>query len=388
MDEESDSWIPPSAQPCTNPSTEDAAQKCLKRKNATPEPTATRLIKQSRTTKRIHPRSQIGNSGQKNEQQSRIRRPIRIQKNGTVLPSRRVVDHWNLNSDGHQHAENELSGSTVWRESRETKLAKQFEGGRGGGIRMSDAVGTGAPGGGKRGVWIESIGHELDPGQRTIEQCFDSAGKSKGSLSGLQSNLPLLPATTPKPISDTKTSDLQNHELVDSPAAPSSDIFANTVIYINGSTLPFMSDHNLRYLIVQNGGTMASALLRKRVTHVIVTAKVDAPSTEPDAPPSTLAAYLQGQSRNAALRKVSVGGGLAAGKIRQEIGRVASSTAAKVKYVTAKWVLDSIDAGKRLNEKPYMDWRFVEARQGSVIDYFGAGKRLDENITCHNSKDE
>src|ERR1700760_814906 len=301
MDEESDSWIPPSAQPYAAIPIEDEAQNCLKRKNATPETTATRLIKQPKVGETISTRPQTESSSQETKQLPRVRRRIRLQRNGAALPSRIICDPWNVNSNGHQHAENKLSGSVAWRESRERKLAKQFEAGRGGGIRVADSVGPGASNGGKNGAWIESIGHARESGQRTIEECFVGAAQSKRAVIDFQSNHFPSKMNTKKPNADSPQSNLAVNQppgLDGHTTPPCSDILSNTVIYINGSTQPFISDHALRHLIVQNGGTMSTALLRKRVTHVIVTAKVAAPSTEPNAPSSTLAAHLQGQSRD------------------------------------------------------------------------------------------
>jgi hypothetical protein len=375
MDEESDSWIPPSAQPYAAPPIEDEAQTCLKRKNATTETAATRLIKQPKVGETISSKSQIERSSQETKQPPRVRRLIRLQRNGAALPGRIIFDPWNANSNGHQQAENKLSGSVAWRESKERKLAKQFEAGRGGGIRVADSVGPGAPNGKKNRGWIESVGHERESGQKTIEECFGGAAQSKRAIIGYQSNLFPSKMTTQNPNPGSPKH--QSPELCGHSTPPCTKLFANTVIYINGSTQPFVSDHALRHIIVKNGGTMSTALLRKRVTHVIVTAKVTAPSTDPDAPPSTLAAHLQGQNRDAALRKVSAGGGLAAGKIQREIERAASKAAAKVKYVTANWVLDSIEAGRRLSERAYMDWRFVEAGQETVNKYFDCGEGSD-----------
>ncbi|KAF5852685.1 hypothetical protein GGP41_008102 [Bipolaris sorokiniana] len=60
-------------------------------------------------------------------------------------PARRAFfDPWNSSSTGHQRAENWLSGSTLWRTSRNLKLGEQFKGGRHGGKRIADTVGAGS----------------------------------------------------------------------------------------------------------------------------------------------------------------------------------------------------------------------------------------------------
>lgn len=53
-------------------------------------------------------------------------------------------DAWNCSSTGHQRAENRLSGSTGWRQSRSSKLSYQFKSGGTGGPRISDQVGAGS----------------------------------------------------------------------------------------------------------------------------------------------------------------------------------------------------------------------------------------------------
>ncbi|PSK46265.1 DNA repair protein REV1 [Elsinoe australis] len=77
-------------------------------------------------------------------------------------PAKEIFDPWNSSSTGHQRAENRLSGSTSWRDSRTAKLSEQFRSGLSGGKRVADTVGAGsesfvrgertANGGWKRGV--------------------------------------------------------------------------------------------------------------------------------------------------------------------------------------------------------------------------------------------
>lgn len=65
--------------------------------------------------------------------------------------SPRFFDAWNSSSTGHQRAENRLSGSTSWRQSRNQKLGEQYKGGLTGGKRVSDTVGAGSDHHGKEG---------------------------------------------------------------------------------------------------------------------------------------------------------------------------------------------------------------------------------------------
>lgn len=74
-----------------------------------------------------------------------------------------------------------------------------------------------------------------------------------------------------------------------------SNLLSGTSIYINGTTLPQISDHKLKHLLVAHGANVASFMARKGVTHIIV------------APPGTTGA--------------GAGGGLAARKLQMEISR-------------------------------------------------------------------
>ncbi|XHG02850.1 hypothetical protein AWENTII_006175 [Aspergillus wentii] len=98
---------------------------------------------------------------------------------------------------------------------------------------------------------------------------------------------------------------------------------SGTTIYINGSTMPLISDHRLKHLLVANGATIAISLARRSVTHVIV-----------------------GKPNTGAGKGVGAGGGLAATKLQSEIDRCARG----VKVVGAEWALESIKASKRLSE--------------------------------------
>jgi hypothetical protein len=374
---EEEDWIPTSAQqPCKAAFQDDenAAQKCLTRKTATPEapPIIERPLKRM---KNVDSRSQKSMITQEQQSKPHVHQPIRLQRNGGALPSRTIFDPWNVNSAGHQRAENAISGTIAWRESRENKLYNQFQAGRSGGRRVADLVGAGATGRGKIGDWIKGLKQDpkQDPKQPTIKECL-AVARQRRSQRILQRQA-LLCTKSSSPVKPPPASSPENHGPNSQPSAPlKSTIFANTVIYINGSTAPLISEHALRQLIVQHGGRTSIALLRKSVTHVVLTPKASALATTPDAPPSTLAAEIRGLDRITALRQVSAGGGLAAVKMAREVSLSGTSRGEKVIYVSPAWVLDSVKAGRKLSERPYMDWRFVAARQGSVMKYFGPAK--------------
>ena len=59
-------------------------------------------------------------------------------------PTKHIFDPFNSSATGHQRADNRLSGSTSWRDSRSLKLREQFSSGASGGKRVSDTVGAGS----------------------------------------------------------------------------------------------------------------------------------------------------------------------------------------------------------------------------------------------------
>ena len=83
------------------------------------------------------------------------------------------------------------------------------------------------------------------------------------------------------------------------PVSAKPNIFIGTTMFINGSTLPLISDHRLKRLLVDHGAQISIHMARKAVSHVII-----------------------GQP-NAISNKATLGagGGLSARKLQQEIAR-------------------------------------------------------------------
>jgi len=115
-------------------------------------------------------------------------------------------------------------------------------------------------------------------------------------------------------------------------AAPESSIFANCTIYLNGSFSPTIGDLELKRLLVSHGANVVYALGRKSCTHVIL------------------------------------GRGLAGGKIQKET-TVKNN---RVQYVNVHWVLESIQAGKRLSEARFSVIK--HSKQTSVHELFATTK--------------
>lgn len=299
-------------------------------------------------------------------------------------PSKQIFDPFNSSATGHQRADNRLSGSTSWRDSRSIKLREQFSSGVGGGKRVSDSVGAGsldfgqdgrtenggwekgAKGlrtGGQQSIW-ESMKVKKEDGERpakrvkteestakpnTIVSPFTPYRKQDGTvresswtsheLSPSDLLEPIDPSSAPQiagtvpvkqehdatqpPPSTRERTEVSNVDDEPQPKVPTApQIFANLTIYLNGCTAP-LSDHKLKHLISTHGGNMSISLGRRTVTHVIL-GKINANG--------------------------GCGGGLAGTKIQKEIATLRGKS---VKFVTAEWIVDSIKAGKRLPESRY-----------------------------------
>ncbi|KAK4941836.1 hypothetical protein LTR10_018312 [Elasticomyces elasticus] len=268
---------------------------------------------------------------------------------------------------GHQRAENRLSGSTSWRDSRAYKLRHQFRDSTGGGgdNHLSDLVGAGSEGFGKdgrkeNGDWEKGAPGLRENGWQDIRSLMDGNRKrSAGSVEGengrdsateLKKRRTLhdrdLEEASPGPnhpdprLACTQRQPRSTHdEERPEPVAQPPQIFRNLNIYLNGSTAPLISDHRLKQLFAQHGGNTSIGLGRRTVTHVII--------------------------------GDDCGGGLASTKIQKEVALVGGKG---VKYVTAQWILDSIEKGIRQPEARYvpknLDGRIGGSGQASVRTMF------------------
>ncbi|KAI0509419.1 BRCA1 C terminus domain-containing protein [Xylaria bambusicola] len=274
-------------------------------------------------------------------------------------------DPWNSSSTGHQRAENRLGGSTGWRDSRNRKLMSQFTGGAGGGKRVSDTVGEGSQ------DWDPKAKALITPEMRSRAQSsvFDmlanpgsmkpssySSGSAPAPPSLMTSNSASFSnfgeSASKKPgPSDSMTAEerlmLQRKEEDDAreQAKQPRGIFDGVVVYLNGSTHPLISDHKLKHVLAEHGGSMSSHLGRRKVTHVIL-------------------------GRPAA-GGYGAGGGLAGGKLQREISKMSGPA---VKFVGVQWVLESIKAGKRLPEARFADLKIAARGQQSVYGLYSRQK--------------
>lgn len=219
----------------------------------------------------------------------------------------KTFDPWNSSATGHQRADNALGASTGWRASRNKKLMSQFAGGAGGGQRVSDTVGEGAR------DWDPRVGAVVPPLVRMRAKCSvadmlakpgamrASLGEASVSASSIREGMASLgrgsEATTAEERSvlvDKRREEEGDEEM----KKPGRRLFDGVVVYLNGSTHPLISDHKLKHVLAEHGGSMSSHLGRRRVTHVIL--------GRPAA-----GAYGSGS-----------GGGLAGGKLQREIAKM------------------------------------------------------------------
>ncbi|KAK5116899.1 hypothetical protein LTR62_006620 [Meristemomyces frigidus] len=324
-------------------------------------------------------------------------------------PKRSIFDPFNSSATGHQRADNRLSGSTSWRDSRSLKLRAQYTGGTGGGQRVSDTVGAGSldfgvdgrtenggwvPGAqglrkeGQKSLWESTPGLTVDkdierPSKRIkVDEIEEEKKPTKvvnpytpfrredgkiretswtsheSSPSHLLSPIdPHSSNTTPSEITSSAERAQDTQTTAKTPASPVEttqthpQVFTNLNFYINGSTMPLISDHKLKYLIAAHGGNHSISLGRRTVTHVLIAKPANS------------------------TRGRGCGGGLAGTKIHKEITRLRGES---VKFVTAEWVLESIKAAKRLPEREFEALRLAPSGVGSVADMFKGGKGSEE----------
>ncbi|KAK3691929.1 hypothetical protein LTR37_018360 [Vermiconidia calcicola] len=298
-------------------------------------------------------------------------------------PTKEVFDTFNSSATGHQRADNVLSGSTSWRDSRQKKLHSQFNSGTGGGKRVSDTVGAGSLDFGKdgrtaSGGWIQGASGLRKGGQKSIWESMPGARidkdverpakrvkteqptptnvvnpytpftKQDGSIretswtshesspSHLLSPIdPNSSASPTQPIPDPDNADIAQ-EVGEIP-----QLFANLAFYINGSTAPAVSDHKLKRLISERGGQVSVGLGRRTVTHVII-----------------------GRPNS----NGGCGGGLSGSKLHKEVARKGGNA---LQYVTAEWVLESIREGKRLPESRFKGVNIAPKGVSSITSMFG-----------------
>ncbi|KAL9618191.1 MAG: hypothetical protein Q9160_007087 [Pyrenula sp. 1 TL-2023] len=236
-------------------------------------------------------------------------------------PTKKWFDPWNSASTGHQTAQNILSGSTSWRQSRSYKLSHQLgdTSGEGGRYHRADLVGAGSENFGKdgrkaNGSWEKGAVGLRERGCQDIRESLGAVKKQASNSAGAEVQAKKRPRALIEPLEregfvarrqktePTLEVTLGSKDTANSTGGQtlSSEVLTGVTVYINGSTAPLVGDHKLKQLIARHGGHVAIALGRKTVTHVIL----------------------------------SESGGLAAGKLQKEIEKTRGKD---IRFVTAGW---------------------------------------------------
>ena len=268
----------------------------------------------------------------------------------------RVFDPWNSSATGHQRADGpSLSHTTAWRNTRTDKLARQFAFGdcrvdnnKGSGtgewtwIRDEDAAdadtaanaSAGAGAGAKHGYqdirdfMAVTKKRKISSDDRGVHKVKRIPASTATATSTSTSTSAPEPEPVPVPVPVPKPARKLEHEPAHEPVPQhahqqqqqqqqqqhtGSQILAGTTIYVNGSTMPLISDHKLKHLLVAHGAKLSLALARKPVTHVIIGRPAVSSGT--------------GSAGKGA------GGGLAATKLQKEIDKCGRGT----KVVGVEW---------------------------------------------------
>ncbi|KAF4439834.1 DNA repair protein REV1 [Fusarium austroafricanum] len=232
-------------------------------------------------------------------------------------------DPWNSTSTGHQRPESHPG--TGWRESRNRKLNSQFRGGSAGGERLSDTWGAGSDDYDEKCKMLVPKAVK-ERAQRSVKDMLAQPGKMRESL-GVKDKAQV---KGEQALMEARRQEDEAREA----EASSRGIFDGTIIHVNGSTFPLISDLKLKQLVTEHGGQMSLHLGRRRLTHVIL-----------------------GRPAGG----YSGAGGLAGGKLEREIRRTAGCG---VK------ILESLKAGKRLPEARFSDIKVAPKAQSSVYNLF------------------
>lgn len=358
------------------------------------------------------------------------KRPFLDKKPAPEPQNHKIFDAWNSASTGHQRAQCGYAQSGAWKDTRSFKLERQLQSGDC--LRLDDRMNTARAFDGRcastsfeerdddkensketsvngDGEWrwvsdaeakrsqlgVQDIrsfmgvskrkagnddqlrcGISGEKKPRTSEKLVISkpaleseASRNRNEVTETSSSTP--PSETARDLTQSTTATAYSCETAQlEPPAPVSNIFAGTTIFVNGSTLPLISDHKLKRLLVSHGARISIYLTRKTVSHVIV--------GQPNA-----------MSRNGA--GLGAGGGLSARKLQEEITRGGWKG---VKVVGVEWyvyfdtllflrlfgashintrhrVLESVTAGKRLAETRFAGMHVAQKGQRSVANMFG-----------------
>ncbi|KAJ5218343.1 uncharacterized protein N7498_000442 [Penicillium cinerascens] len=269
-----------------------------------------------------------------------------------------IFDSWNSSSTGHQRSESRDNAGT-WRDIRSDKLARQFRDGHcddSSGPPMAFDGTCGSSPETKKGEWkwvsdaeakreklgVQDIRSFMGVGKRKAPEIGNGkAEKEKEKEKRVKVDADKEAFTSAAASTAPSTSSLDTGTAEPTNLLEKSTLFAGITVYINGSTLPQISDYKLKRLLVSHGAKVSIAMARKSVSHVII------------GQPGTTAS--------------GAGGGLAARKLQQEIERGGWKG---VRVVGVDWAIESIKAGKRLAESRFAPLSIAPKGQRSVVGMF------------------
>jgi hypothetical protein len=351
---------------------------------------------------------------------------------GIALPQKHWFDPWNSSATGHQRAENNLAGSTSWRESRNNKLSAQYHGVWGGGKRVADTVGAGSEDFGKDGRKVNGDWRKGARGLRGTDQkslleygeknaskrleesegsCDDGPGTvvelhneedvdlKKAIAASLQEqSTQIEPAVAYDNESDERIRLLgsntdPHNDLERAIAASIRDQGTQApfeVSYEEADTIPpsYQMDYDshtapddggyegsldapkqiFQHLVFYINGSTAPLVSDHRLKYLI---SLHGGSLSISHMRKAVTHVIIGNPHNHLVRGEGAGGALSGTKIQKEIARTRGKS---VKFVSAGWVMDSVKAGKRVSEAKYENVKVGGAGQGSVFDKFRTAK--------------
>lgn len=223
-----------------------------------------------------------------------------------------IFDPWNTGSTGRQRADGPtLSQTIAWRDTRTQKLGRQFASG--------DCLDGGA--GSDKGEWKwvkENKDTAQGKGCRDIRSFMGGVQKRKrddnddetGVLKLSRRDKQAQAQAQSQPETSTPTDTTRSEPNPPNDENPVKKILTGTTIYINGSTMPLISDHKLKRFLIAHGAKLSLVPARNTITHIII--------GRPNA--------------NTAGNK-GAGGGLAASKVQKEIEKCGRG----VKVVGVEW---------------------------------------------------
>lgn len=222
----------------------------------------------------------------------------------------KIFDTWNSSSTGHQRAEIRDSPGT-WRNiTRSDKLERQLRDGHcdsSSGPSMAFDGTCGSSPEAKKGEWkwvsdaeakreklgVKDIRSFMGVGKRKAPEIENEKAQEKEKKAKVDADKEAFTIAAASAAPSTSSLGTGTAEPANLPQK--STLFAGITVYVNGSTLPQISDYKLKHLLVSHGAKISVAMARRSVSHVII------------GQPSATAS--------------GAGGGLAARKLQQEIER-------------------------------------------------------------------